>query len=59
MWFFGGENRDEREEVYLTDEVIKSGHRLLAIGIFGKSTSSADLDVAQSMGVRIQYSFPR
>ncbi|KAJ3415695.1 hypothetical protein HDV05_004373 [Chytridiales sp. JEL 0842] len=45
--------KDEREEMYLTDEVIKSGHRLLAIGIFGKGTSCVDLVIAQSMGIPV------
>ncbi|KAJ3195471.1 hypothetical protein HK101_012038 [Irineochytrium annulatum] len=42
--------RDDHAEVYLTDEVIQSGIRLLAIGIFGKNVHSVDLTTAQTMG---------
>ncbi|KAJ3071180.1 hypothetical protein HDU98_005697 [Podochytrium sp. JEL0797] len=45
--------RDGKEEQCLTDEVIKSGHRLLAIGVFGKDASCVDLEVAQSMGIPV------
>ncbi|KAJ3287541.1 hypothetical protein HDU79_005588 [Rhizoclosmatium sp. JEL0117] len=45
--------RDDRDEQYLTDEVIKSGHRLLAIGVFGKNANCVDLEVAQSMGIPV------
>ncbi|KAJ3030019.1 UNVERIFIED_CONTAM: hypothetical protein HDU68_010368 [Siphonaria sp. JEL0065] len=45
--------KDDREETYLTDEVIKSGHRLLAIGVFGKNANVVDLEVAQSMGIPV------
>ncbi|KAJ3117442.1 hypothetical protein HK100_000821 [Physocladia obscura] len=44
---------DERDEQYLTDEVIKSGHRLLAIGVFGKNPNCVDLEVAQTMGIPV------
>ncbi|KAI9332241.1 D-3-phosphoglycerate dehydrogenase [Obelidium mucronatum] len=45
--------KDDREEQYLTDEVLKSGHRLLAIGVFGKNANCVDLEVAQSMGIPV------
>ncbi len=41
----------DRDEVYLTDEVLKSAHRLLAVAIFGKSPNQVDLKTAQNMGV--------
>ncbi|KAJ3406790.1 hypothetical protein HDU80_010394 [Chytriomyces hyalinus] len=45
--------RDDRDEQYLTDEVIRSGHRLLAIGVFGKNANCVDLEIAQSMGIPV------
>ncbi|KAJ3317863.1 ATPase of 26S proteasome regulatory subunit 4 [Blyttiomyces sp. JEL0837] len=44
---------DTHEEQYLTDEVIRSAHRLLAIGIFGKHTSCVDLETSQTMGIPV------
>ncbi|KAJ3208305.1 hypothetical protein HDU83_003086 [Entophlyctis luteolus] len=44
---------DSRDEQYLTDEVIKSGHRLLAIGVFGKRPACVDLQTAASMGIPV------
>lgn len=43
-----------RTAVYLTDEVIRSAHRLLAIGVFGRQAANVvDLDTAQSMGIPV------
>ncbi|KAI9193434.1 uncharacterized protein BJ171DRAFT_269875 [Polychytrium aggregatum] len=41
----------ERDEVYLTEDVLRSAHRLLAIGMFSRSTQQVDLATAQTMGV--------
>lgn len=45
--------RGDREDVYLTDEVLRSAHRLLAIGVFGRNAHSVDLQVAQMMGIPV------
>jgi D-3-phosphoglycerate dehydrogenase len=45
--------KDKRPETYLTDEVIKSAHRLLAIGVFSQYTSSVDLSTAQNLGIPV------
>jgi D-3-phosphoglycerate dehydrogenase len=37
----------------ITDEVLKSAHRLLAIGVFGDHASSVDVSAAQSMGIPV------
>ncbi|KAI9329224.1 D-isomer specific 2-hydroxyacid dehydrogenase [Zopfochytrium polystomum] len=44
---------DHREDLYLSDEVIRSAHRLLAIGVFGGQTQSVDLHTAQTMGIPV------
>ena len=41
----------ESSEAILTDEVLRSAHRLLAIGFFGQLQDQVDLKTAQSMGV--------
>ncbi|KAJ3062606.1 hypothetical protein HK102_008714 [Quaeritorhiza haematococci] len=43
----------EREELYLTDEVLRTGNRLLAIGAFGRSAAAVDLKTAASMGIPV------
>ena len=43
----------DRQNVYLTDEVIKSAHRLLAIGVFTRNTRQVDLVTAQEMGIPV------
>ena len=43
----------DRQTLYLTDEVIKSAHRLLAIGIFTRNTRQVDLVTAQEMGIPV------
>ncbi|KAH9269135.1 hypothetical protein BASA83_008886 [Batrachochytrium salamandrivorans] len=40
----------DRESEYLTDEVLRSAHRLLAIGVFGPVANQIDLQAAQEMG---------
>ncbi|KAJ1569500.1 hypothetical protein HK096_002912 [Nowakowskiella sp. JEL0078] len=45
--------RKERDYVYLTDEVIRSGHRLLAIGVFSRFASQIDVITAQNMGIPV------
>jgi D-3-phosphoglycerate dehydrogenase len=37
----------------ITDEVLKSAHRLLAIGVFGQHASSVDINAAQSLGIPV------
>lgn len=37
----------------VSDEVLKSAHRLLAIGVFGQHASSVDIVAAQSMGIPV------
>ena len=45
----------DRSEEYLTDEVLRSAHRLLAIGVFGSLLNQVvDLKTAQQMGVSIK-----
>ncbi len=43
----------ERNEVVLTDEVLRSCHRLLAIGVFGTFSNQVDIQVAQTMGIPV------
>ncbi|TPX47750.1 phosphoglycerate dehydrogenase [Synchytrium endobioticum] len=43
----------EREDEYLTDEVLRSAHRLLAIGCFTTSASQINVSVAQHMGIPV------
>lgn len=45
--------KQKREEVYVTDEVIRSAHRLLAIGVFSQYTTSVDLSTAQALGIPV------
>ena len=37
----------------ISDEVLRSANRLLAIGVFGRDASSIDVDAAQSMGIPV------
>lgn len=43
----------EEEDVILTDEVLRSAHRLLAIGVFGVISNQIDIRAAQIMGIPI------
>ncbi|OAJ43136.1 hypothetical protein BDEG_26517 [Batrachochytrium dendrobatidis JEL423] len=43
----------ERETEYLTDEVLRSAHRLLAIGVFGPLSIQVNLKAAQAMGIPV------
>ncbi|KAH9256740.1 hypothetical protein BASA81_005034 [Batrachochytrium salamandrivorans] len=43
----------DRESEYLTDEVLRSAHRLLAIGVFGPVANQIDLQAAQEMGIPV------
>jgi D-3-phosphoglycerate dehydrogenase len=43
----------QREEIYLTDEVLKSAHRLMAIGVFGRTADCVDISTARTMGIPI------
>ncbi|KAJ3203854.1 hypothetical protein HDU67_009896 [Dinochytrium kinnereticum] len=45
--------RDDREEQYLTDEVLQGAIRLLAVGVFGRSMHCVDLETAQAMGIPV------
>ncbi|KAI8814972.1 phosphoglycerate dehydrogenase [Cladochytrium replicatum] len=45
--------RNERDYIYLTDEVLRSGHRLLAVGVFSRFVSQVDLQTAQVMGIPV------
>ncbi|KAJ3106412.1 hypothetical protein HDU97_006397 [Phlyctochytrium planicorne] len=45
--------RDDREEQYLTDEVLQGAIRLLAVGVFGKSSHCVDMETAQAMGIPV------
>ncbi|KAJ3213413.1 hypothetical protein HK099_007403, partial [Clydaea vesicula] len=44
---------NERNEIYLTDEVLRSAHKLLAIGVFSRFSNQIDYKTAQSMGIPI------
>ncbi|KAJ3266537.1 hypothetical protein HK104_006107 [Borealophlyctis nickersoniae] len=41
------------EDIILTDEVLRSAHRLLAIGVFSQTPSQVDLSTARIMGVPV------
>lgn len=41
----------DRDDVYLTDEVLRSAHKLLAIGIFGRFKQIVDIEAATAMGL--------
>lgn len=43
--------REGEEEQYLTEEVLRSAHRLLAIGCFSRETNIIDMETARQMGV--------
>ncbi|KAJ3305411.1 hypothetical protein HDV03_001505 [Kappamyces sp. JEL0829] len=43
----------ERNETVLTDEVLRSAHRLLAVGVFGSITNQVDTVTAQAMGIPV------
>lgn len=43
----------DRGETTLTDEVLRSAHRLLAIGVFGSLINQVDAATAQSLGIPI------
>ncbi|KAL2916419.1 D-3-phosphoglycerate dehydrogenase 2 [Polyrhizophydium stewartii] len=43
----------ERDSEYLTEEVLRSAHRLLAVGIFGPQSNQVDLKAAQLMGIPV------
>ncbi|KAI8930334.1 D-isomer specific 2-hydroxyacid dehydrogenase [Entophlyctis helioformis] len=43
----------ERDSEYLTDEVLRSGHRLLAIGVFGTLSNQVNLQAAAQMGIPV------
>lgn len=43
----------ERPEQVLTDEVLRSAHRLIAIGVFGQVTNQVDIEVAKSLGIPV------
>jgi D-3-phosphoglycerate dehydrogenase len=43
----------DSEEMILTDEVLRSAHRLLAIGMFGFLKNQIDIPTAVSMGIPI------
>jgi D-3-phosphoglycerate dehydrogenase len=44
--------RDSDEEI-LTDEVLRSAHRLFAIGVFGVFKNQVDIPTSQAMGIPI------
>jgi phosphoglycerate dehydrogenase-like enzyme len=44
---------NDRSEIYLTDEVLRSAHRLLAICIFSRNSKQVDLISAQNMGIPV------
>eukprot|EP00842_Homolaphlyctis_polyrhiza_P006929 jgi/Hompol1/825/HPOL_003436-RA len=43
----------DRSTEYLTDEVLGSAHRLLAIGVFGTLSNQVNLKAAQGMGIPV------
>jgi D-3-phosphoglycerate dehydrogenase len=43
----------ERPDTVLTDEVLRSAHRLLAIGVFGQIRNQVDIEVAKSLGIPV------
>ncbi|KAJ3124362.1 hypothetical protein HK098_001186 [Nowakowskiella sp. JEL0407] len=45
--------RKERDYVYITDEVIRSAHRLWAIGVFSRFAKQVDVTAAQNMGIPV------
>ncbi|KAJ2998420.1 hypothetical protein HDV02_004535 [Globomyces sp. JEL0801] len=43
----------EKDECILTEEVLRSANRLLAIGVFGSLSNQVDMDTAQLMGIPV------
>jgi len=41
------------EEIILTDEVLRSAHKLLAVGVFSKTAAQIHLDTARIMGIPV------